>query len=72
LYKNFAIYGLCLSDKLVMPKVKVQKRMVKAKGKEYEQFWVALPKTLVESMKIEKGTDLEVFVERGDIILRRE
>ncbi|MHA2344431.1 MAG: AbrB/MazE/SpoVT family DNA-binding domain-containing protein [Candidatus Hodarchaeales archaeon] len=55
-----------------MPKVKVQKRMVKAKGKEYEQFWVALPKTLVESMKIEKGTDLEVFVERGDIILRRE
>jgi hypothetical protein len=55
-----------------MPKVRVQKRRVWAKGKEYEQLWVGLPKTLVESMRIEKGNELEVFVERGDIILRRE
>jgi bifunctional DNA-binding transcriptional regulator/antitoxin component of YhaV-PrlF toxin-antitoxin module len=55
-----------------MPKIKVQKRKVKSKGRKYEQFWVALPKTLVESMKIEKGNELEVFVERGDIILKRE
>jgi bifunctional DNA-binding transcriptional regulator/antitoxin component of YhaV-PrlF toxin-antitoxin module len=55
-----------------MPKIKVQKRSTKAKGKTYEQFWIALPKALCESMKIEKGSELEVFVERGDIILRGE
>jgi bifunctional DNA-binding transcriptional regulator/antitoxin component of YhaV-PrlF toxin-antitoxin module len=54
-----------------MPKIKVQQRKVTAKGKEYQQYWIALPKVLCESMKITKGSELEVFVERGDIILRR-
>ena len=53
-----------------MPKIKVQSRKVKSKGKPYIQFWVALPKALCEALKIEKGSELEVFVERGDIILR--
>jgi hypothetical protein len=53
-----------------MPKVKVQKRTTKAKGKTYEQYWIALPKTLCESLKIEKGSELDVFIERGDLVLR--
>jgi hypothetical protein len=54
-----------------MPKVKVQQRKTRAKGKEYQQYWIALPKVLCESMKITKGNELEVFLERGDLILRR-
>ena len=54
-----------------MPKIKVQSRKVKSKDKTYEQYWIGLPKTLCESLKISKGSELEVFVERGDIILRQ-
>jgi AbrB family looped-hinge helix DNA binding protein len=55
-----------------MPKMKVQSRTVKAKGKEYNQYWIALPKALCEAMQISAGDSLEVFLDRGDIILRRE
>ncbi|GBE18984.1 hypothetical protein BMS3Abin16_01596 [archaeon BMS3Abin16] len=54
-----------------MPKIKVQQRTVKSKGKEYTQLWIGLPKTLCEAMQIKQGSELEVFVERGDLILRR-
>jgi hypothetical protein len=54
-----------------MPKIKVQKRNTKAKGKTYEQYWIALPKALCEAMMIEKGSELEVFLDRGDLILRQ-
>jgi bifunctional DNA-binding transcriptional regulator/antitoxin component of YhaV-PrlF toxin-antitoxin module len=53
-----------------MPKIKVQEKKVTSKGKEYKQYWIALPKALCESMRIEKGSELEVFIERGDLILR--
>jgi bifunctional DNA-binding transcriptional regulator/antitoxin component of YhaV-PrlF toxin-antitoxin module len=54
-----------------MTSVKVQQRSVKSKGKTYSQYWIALPKTLCETMKIEKGSELDVFIERGDIVLKR-
>ena len=53
-----------------MPTVKVQQKKVKSKGKEYTQYWIGLPKTLCEAMQIGKGSELEVFIERGDLILR--
>jgi hypothetical protein len=54
-----------------MVKMKVQQRKVTAKGKEYQQYWIALPKVLCESMQIRNGSELEVFLDRGDLILRR-
>jgi bifunctional DNA-binding transcriptional regulator/antitoxin component of YhaV-PrlF toxin-antitoxin module len=54
-----------------MPKIKVQQRTVKAKGKEYTQYWIGLPKVLADAMNIKAGDELETFVERGDIILRQ-
>jgi bifunctional DNA-binding transcriptional regulator/antitoxin component of YhaV-PrlF toxin-antitoxin module len=42
-----------------------------SKGKRYKQYWIALPKALCESMRIDKGDTLECFIERGDLILRR-
>jgi hypothetical protein len=45
-----------------MTSIKVQKRSVKSKGKQYSQFWIALPKALCESMKIEKDRELDVFI----------
>jgi antitoxin component of MazEF toxin-antitoxin module len=54
-----------------MPRIKVQERTVKSKGKAYNQYWIALPKVLCESIQITKGSELEVFLERGDLILRR-
>jgi bifunctional DNA-binding transcriptional regulator/antitoxin component of YhaV-PrlF toxin-antitoxin module len=54
-----------------MPTVKVQQRKVSAKGKDYEQYWIGLPKSIAEAMQIEKGSELDVFIERGDLILRR-
>ncbi len=44
--------------------VKVQERKVSAKGKDYNQYWIGLPKSLCEAMQIKKGSELEVF-ERG-------
>jgi bifunctional DNA-binding transcriptional regulator/antitoxin component of YhaV-PrlF toxin-antitoxin module len=54
-----------------MPKVKVQQRKVTARGEEYEQLWIDLPKTICEALTIEAGQELELFIEDGDIILRR-
>ncbi|MBR9706204.1 hypothetical protein GOV14_04160 [Candidatus Pacearchaeota archaeon] len=54
-----------------MPTVKVQQRKVTAKGKNYNQYWIGLPKSLVEAMQIDKSDSLEVFIERGDLVLRR-
>jgi bifunctional DNA-binding transcriptional regulator/antitoxin component of YhaV-PrlF toxin-antitoxin module len=55
-----------------MPKITVQQRKVKVKGKEYQQYWIALPKVLCESMGINKGSELEAFNERGDLILKKK
>lgn len=54
-----------------MPTIKVQSRTATAKGKKYNQLWVGLPKAICEALGIGKGSSLEVFVERGDLILRR-
>jgi bifunctional DNA-binding transcriptional regulator/antitoxin component of YhaV-PrlF toxin-antitoxin module len=55
-----------------MTSVKVQQRKVTAKGKDYSQYWIALPKVLCESLKIEKGSELEVFIDDvQDITLRK-
>jgi AbrB family looped-hinge helix DNA binding protein len=54
-----------------MPKIKVQQRPIKSKGKTYQQYWIGLPKSISEAMGIKKGSELEVFIDRGDIILRR-
>jgi len=51
--------------------VKVQVKKLKQNNKEYQQYYITLPKQLVEAMSIEQGDKLNVFVERGDIILRR-
>jgi hypothetical protein len=51
--------------------VRVQEKKNKVKGKEYTQLWIPLPKKLCDALGIEKGTELKVFVERGDLILRR-
>ncbi len=48
--------------------VKVQEKKI---GDKYTQLWIPLPKKLCEAMRIEKGTELNVFVERGDLIIRR-
>ena len=48
--------------------VKVQSRKI---GEKYEQFWIPLPQEVCKSMRIEKGTELDVFVERGDLVLRK-
>jgi bifunctional DNA-binding transcriptional regulator/antitoxin component of YhaV-PrlF toxin-antitoxin module len=53
-----------------MPTVKVQERKVTAKGKDYNQYWIGLPKSIAEAVQIKKGSELEVFVERGDLVLR--
>ncbi len=53
-----------------MPTVKVQQRKVSARGKEYSQYWIGLPKVLCEAMQIKKGSELEVFLDRGDLVLR--
>lgn len=47
--------------------VKVQEKKI---GK-YTQLWIPLPKKICEAMGIEKGTELKVFIDRGDLILRR-
>ncbi len=47
---------------------KVQSRKI---GEKYEQFWIPLPKKVCDSLRITKGDELEVFVEGGDIVLRR-
>jgi hypothetical protein len=38
-----------------MPKIKVQQRPVKSKGKTYQQYWIGLPKSIVEAMRIREG-----------------
>lgn len=48
--------------------VKVQSRKI---GAKYEQFWLPLPKKVCESLRIGKGDELEVFIEGGDIVLKR-
>jgi antitoxin component of MazEF toxin-antitoxin module len=48
--------------------VKVQSRKI---GEKYEQFWIPLPKKVCESLRIGKGNELEVFVENGDIVLKK-
>ncbi len=53
-----------------MPTVKVQKRKVTAKGKEYRQYWIGLPKSIAEAMQISKGDSLDVFIEREDLVHR--
>lgn len=47
--------------------VKVQEKKI---GK-YTQLWIPLPKKICEAMGIEKGTELKVFIDRGDLVLRR-
>ncbi len=51
--------------------VKVQSRKTRAKGKEYNQLWIGLPSSICRAMRIKAGDDLEVFVERGDLVLRK-
>ncbi len=53
-----------------MPTVKVQERTVTAMCKDYNQYWIGLPKSICEAMQIKKGSELEVFIERGDLVLR--
>ena len=48
--------------------VKVQEKKI---GDKYTQLWIPLPKKICEAMGIEKGTELKVFIDRGDLILRR-
>jgi antitoxin component of MazEF toxin-antitoxin module len=48
--------------------VKVQSRKI---GEKYEQFWIPLPKKVCESLRMGKGDELEVFVENGDIVLKK-
>jgi hypothetical protein len=55
-----------------MTTIKVQKRKTKAQGKIYSQYWIALPKVIFESMRKDKGDSLEGFIERGDIVLRKQ
>ncbi len=52
--------------------VKVQVKKLKQNNKEYVQYYITLPKQLVEALGISQGDRLNVFVERGDIILRRK
>lgn len=47
--------------------IKVQEKKI---GKGYTQLWITLPKKICEAMGIGKGTELKIFVERGDIVLR--
>lgn len=35
------------------------------------QYTVTLPRQIVKSMRWEKGDELDVFVERGDLVLRK-
>jgi len=48
--------------------VKVQEKKI---GEKYTQLWILLPKKICEAMGIEKGTELKVFIDRGDLVLRR-
>ncbi len=48
--------------------VRVQEKKI---GDKYTQLWIPLPKKICEAMQISKGSELKVFVERGDLILRR-
>ena len=48
--------------------VKVQEKKI---GDKYTQLWISLPKKICEAMQISKGSELKVFVERGDLILRQ-
>jgi hypothetical protein len=48
--------------------VKVQEKKI---GDKYTQLWIPLPKKICEAMSITKGTELKVFIDRGDLILRR-
>jgi hypothetical protein len=50
--------------------VKLQSRKT-GKNMEYEQYWIPLPKKVVESLAWEKGIDIEIFVERSDLVLRK-
>ena len=54
-----------------MVNVTVQQKKIKARGKEYQQYYITLPKQIVEALDIKEKDKLKVFVERGDIILRR-
>jgi len=56
---------------VVMVNVTVQLKKIKARGKEYRQYYITLPKQIVEALNIKEKDKLKVFVERGDIILRR-
>ena len=40
----------------------------KYKDKQYEKYWVVIPKWIVEKLKWKKGDDLEVDV-RGDKLI---
>ncbi len=35
------------------------------------QYVITLPKKVIESLKWEKGSEIKVFVERGDLVLRK-
>ncbi len=52
--------------------VKVQVKKLKQGNKEYHQYYITLPKQLIEALSISHGDSLNVFLERGDIILRRK
>ena len=56
-----------------MVNVTVQQKKIKARGKEkeYRQYYITLPKQIVEALNIKEKDKLKVFIERGDIILRR-
>ena len=49
--------------------VKVQEKKI---GDKYSQLWIPLPKKICEELQISKGIELQVSIENGDLILRRE
>lgn len=51
--------------------VKVQVKRITDGEKRSAQFWIPLPEEACESLKIEEGTELEVFVELGGLVCRK-
>ena len=47
--------------------VRVQEKKI---GDKYTQLWIPLPKKLCDAISIEKGSELKVFVEKGNLVLR--